>query len=108
MVGEHTLTAVATDDKGAQTTSSEILIIVTPKDTPPVNKPPVATLMATVPSKVLVGDTINFEFSATDSDGQISSLELLENGIKVSSATSASGSFLWTASALGIVKFAVR
>jgi len=108
VTGEHALTAIAYDDKGAQTQSNSVLITVTAKDLPPVNKAPVATLMATIPSKILIGDTINFEFSATDSDGQIASLELLEGSNIVSSITSASGSYLWTASALGSVQFSVK
>jgi chitinase len=108
VVGSHVLKAIAIDDNGASTTSVNIDINVTAKDTSPVNELPVATLMATLPSQVLVGSTITFEYSATDSDGQITQLSLLENGVKINTINASSGSFVWTASTLGNQSFTVE
>ncbi|MBU2893442.1 chitinase C-terminal domain-containing protein [Colwellia sp. D2M02] len=108
IVGEHVLTAVATDDKGAKTTTSAINFSVTANDTTPVNEAPVATLMASLPSQVLVGTVINFEFSGSDSDGQVTQLSLLENGSVISTVNANTGSFAWTATALGSQSFTVE
>jgi chitinase len=108
VIGEHVLKAIATDDKGAETATADIALTVTAKDTTPVNKAPVATLMATLPSQVLVGNTITFEYSATDSDGQVTQLSLLENGAVINTVNANSGSFVWTATALGNQSFTVK
>ncbi|GAW95014.1 MULTISPECIES: glycosyl hydrolase family 18 protein [Colwellia] len=107
VLGEHLLKAIAFDDKGAQTSTENTTLTVTAKDTPPVNEAPTATLMATLPSKILVASTINFEYSATDSDGQVTQLSLLENGVVINTIDAASGSFTWTATALGPQAFTV-
>ena len=107
-LGNHVVKAIAFDDKGEQTTSEELSIMVTAEDTPPPNKAPIATLMATVPSQVLVADSITFEYSATDSDGQIAQLVLRENGVAIETINASSGSFVWTAAAVGQHIFTVE
>lgn len=107
-LGNHTLKAVATDDKGLQTSTYMIDVTITAKDTVPVNTPPVATLMASLPSKVLVGSKISFEYSGTDADGQVTQLTLLDNNAVINNTNTASGSFIWTATALGNYSFVVE
>ena len=107
-LGEHVLKAIATDDKGAQTSIENIAITVTAKDVDPVNEAPSATLMASLPSTVLVGSAITFEYSGTDSDGQVTQLSLLENGVAINTVNAASGSFVWAATALGQQTFTVQ
>jgi len=107
-LGEHIVKATVTDDKGAQASTQDIVITVTATDTTPVNQAPSATLMANLPSSVLVGDDITFEYSATDSDGQVTQLTLLENGMALNTVEAATGSFVWTATALGQQNFVVE
>jgi chitinase len=107
LVGNYIVRAIAFDDQGEQTSSEELPITVTSKDIP-TNEAPVATLMATVPSQVLIADNITFEYSATDSDGQITQLVLCENGVAIDTTNSASASFSWTADALGQYNFTVE
>lgn len=107
-LGSYVLKAVAIDDKGAQTSSENVVITVIAKDIPPTNEIPVATLMSNLSSKVLLASTINFEYSATDSDGQVTQLSLLENGRVIHTINAASGNFVWTATALGQQVFTVE
>ena len=108
VAGSHVINAVVVDDKGLSSTSGLLAISVTAKDTPPLNQAPTSTLMATVPSQVLVADRITFEYSASDSDGQVTQLALRENGIVIDTVATDSGSFSWAASALGQYKFTVQ
>jgi chitinase len=107
-IGNHIFNAIATDDKGAITRTENLALNVTEKDTPPVNDAPLATLMANLPSKIVMGDSITFEYSATDSDGQVTQLALRENGVVINTVNSASASFVWTATALGQQSFTVE
>lgn len=108
VIGEHVLKAIVIDDKGAQASIENIAVTVTAKDVDPVNTAPIATLMATLPSNILVGSTITFEYSGTDSDGQVTQLSLLENGVAINTINAASGSFVWTATTLGQQAFTVE
>ena len=108
LLGDHVLKAVAVDDKGATAATVDIALTVTAKSTTPVNNLPVATLMATLPSQVLIGNAITFEYSASDSDGQITQLSLRENGVIIKTINAASGSFVWTATTLGNQSFTVE
>jgi chitinase len=107
-IGNHIFNAIATDDKGAITRTENLTLNVTEKDTPPVNNAPLVTLMANLPSKIVMGESITFEYSATDSDGQVTQLALRENGIVINTVNSDSASFVWTASALGQQSFTVE
>lgn len=107
-LGEHIFKAIAVDDKGAQTSIDNIAVTVTAKDIDPVNTAPTATLMASLPSNILVGSAITFEYSGTDSDGQVTQLSLLENGIAINTVNAASGSYIWTATALGQQAFTLE
>jgi len=107
-LGSHMVKAIAFDDKGAQTNTESNALTVTEKDTPPTNKAPTATLMASLPSKIVIGDEITFEYSGTDIDGQVTQLSLLENGVVVNTINTTSGSFVWTATSLGQQTFTVE
>ncbi|MCC7327342.1 MAG: DUF1800 family protein [Burkholderiales bacterium] len=74
-VGSFTLTAVATDDSGASTTSNAVALTVN-TDPPPRggNKPPVVSLSASATS-VLVNSTVSLTANASDADGAISKVE---------------------------------
>jgi len=48
-VGTHILTAVATDSRGASTTSEPVKISIFPLPPPPTNRPPIVNILATDP-----------------------------------------------------------
>ena len=118
-VGEYLLTAVATDDRGAVTTSRPVKVIVnetiipeenpTPTPTPAPNRPP--NVVLTTPS---TGSTYNYPASlsvsadAIDSDGgTISKVEFYANTTLIGTSTAPSSPFTisWSNGAVG--KYAV-
>ena len=106
VAGQHVLTAVVVDDKGAKVDASPVSITVSEG---PVNQAPTASLQViSAPSPVKVGDTVVFALSGSDSDGQVTSLELFENGASVFSNTGADASYSWQASQAGAVEFTLE
>lgn len=87
--GDIILTAVATDDLGATTTSAEVVVMVTE------NQAPVVVL--TAPTNVLEGTSVTFGAVATDSDGSIVQVEFFVNGVSVGIDTSEPYSINYTA-----------
>ncbi len=104
-LGSHSITAKAFDNEGATTLSSDVTITVQTTD---VNQPPVAKLTAIIPDKVLVGDVISFDLSATDTDGQVVKLALTANHSAVFNNTGADTSFTWQATQTGQVNFVLH
>ncbi|MFD2035791.1 Ig-like domain-containing protein [Belliella marina] len=97
-VGTHTITAKATDDKGAQVTSAPISIQVSEKP----NTPP--TVSITSPSdKALFtqGETINIVANAQDSDGTVTKVEFYNGSTLLGTATSSPYSFNWDNAPIG-------
>ena len=87
-VGSHNLTARATDNQGAQTTSAPVAITVT------VNSPPTVSLTAPqTGAQYQPPATIAFAATAADSDGTVAKVEFLLNGAVVGSATAAPYAF---------------
>ena len=88
--GSYSLTAIATDNLGATTTSSAVAITV--------NAPPTVTLTAPVSGTVLVGPlNVTLTATAADSDGTIAQVAFLQNGQAIGTATSAPWSLAWNA-----------
>ena len=86
--GTYSLTARATDDKGAITTSA----VVTAK----VNNPPNVTITAPANNAVVVAPaTVTIQASASDSDGTIAKVEFLQNGALLGSDATSPYSFAW-------------
>jgi len=89
--GNYTLTAVATDDAGATTTSAPIHIIVKPPNVPPVVSITSPASGASITTPVTVG----IAATATDSDGTIASVAFYANGGLLGTSTAAPYAFNW-------------
>jgi subtilisin family serine protease len=75
-LGSHTLTAIATDNTGATTTSAPVFVTVTPPNTAPsvsISSPANGAAF-TAPASIVVSA------SASDSDGTVASVEFFANG----------------------------
>lgn len=98
-LGQFNIVAKALDDKNGEGVSQPITITV--EDNQAGNKAPTATISANVPSKVHVGDMISLSLTGADSDGQVTSLSLSENGQVIHNVSGNAGNYDWTAIAEG-------
>lgn len=98
-LGQFTFSAKALDDKGAEGESGTVMVTVEGGQNN--NVPPTATITASVPAKVVVGDVITLDLAGTDSDGQVTNLALSENGQPIFNASSPSASYSWSAQVVG-------
>jgi chitodextrinase len=87
--GTHKLEVVATDNLGAQTTSSPVSITVSS------NIPPVISLSA--PSIAHIGEKVNLDATATDADGTVKSVEYFMDQVSIGIDSVAPFSMQWTA-----------
>ncbi len=95
--GTHLLTAAATDNAGARTTSSAVRAIVTTTNIPP-------TVNLTSPANGAAFSTpatIALAATASDSDGTVSKVEFYRNGTLLGTSTAAPYSYTWTNAAPG-------
>jgi hypothetical protein len=93
-VGGYSLTARATDNSGAVTTSNSAYVTV--------NSPPTATITAPANGSTFVAPaSITINATASDSDGFISKVEFFQNSIKIGEDTLAPYSFVWNNVAAG-------
>ena len=96
--GNYALTAKATDDMGATTTSAVVNIIVRP----PVNAFPSVSITSPVNAAVFTAPaTIVINANATDPDGIITKVEFFDGTTKLGEDVTAPYSFTWTAVAAG-------
>jgi hypothetical protein len=94
--GSYSITARATDNLGAQTTSSANSITINANTAPSVS--------LTGPSggsSFLRNATVSISANASDAEGSVSLVEFFVNGKKVGEDASSSFSFDWTATGLG-------
>lgn len=90
--GNHTITAKATDNKSATTTSQAITISVSAA-----NKLPLVQLTSPAQNaKFEQGATINLTASASDSDGTITKVEFFNGTTRLGQDTSSPYSYAWT------------
>lgn len=93
--GQKNLTAVATDNAGATTTSSVVSITVSAPNTPP-------TVSITAPTggaTFTVGNTVAISATAADADGTVSQVQFFVNGVSVGTDNTSPYSVNWTATA---------
>jgi uncharacterized repeat protein (TIGR02059 family) len=100
-VGIYSLTAVATDNFGAKTTSVPVSVTVN-TGTPPANIPPVVNLTDPANnSSYIAPATILITATASDPDGTISKVEFFHEAIKLGESTSSPYSYTWNSVASG-------
>ncbi|MDI4631696.1 discoidin domain-containing protein [Pelomonas sp. V22] len=91
--GSYVLTARATDNSGATTTSGSVSITVSP----PANVAPTVSLTAPAGGSSYTDPaTISLTASASDSDGTVSKVEFFANGSKIGESLSAPYAFSWS------------
>ena len=92
--GTYALTAKATDDKGAVTTSATVTVKV--------NKPPTVSITAPANGAVIVlPATVTINATASDADGSISKVEFYRDGILLGTDTTSPYSFVWSSPPAG-------
>jgi hypothetical protein len=105
VAGSYLLTARATDDKAATTTSAAITVNVNAAP-PPVNQSPTVGLLSPASgTSVTTGTTVAISATAADSDGSIAKVEFFAslNGVntKLGEDASAPYTFTWTPTIAG-------
>lgn len=87
--GNYTLTAAATDNSGAKTTSAAVAIVV--------NAPPVVALTAPAANAVTVAPAnLTLQATASDPDGSIAKVEFYRGATKLGESSTAPYQFAWT------------
>jgi YD repeat-containing protein len=87
--GSYSLTARATDNQGATTTSAAVAVTV--------NGPPTISLTAPSTNSVFVaGSTVTISATASDTDGSISKVEFYRDGTLLGTTLTAPYSYTWT------------
>ena len=90
--GSYTLTAVATDNSGATTTSTAATVTVSP----PANILPTVTLTAPANNAAFTAPaTISLTATAADSDGTVSKVEFYNGATLLGTSTTAPYSYSW-------------
>lgn len=94
-VGSKSITAVATDNEGASTTSAAVSVSVS---APAANiKPTVSISTPSNGTSVNIPATVNIVATAADADGSVANVEFFVNGTSIGSDASAPYSIDWTA-----------
>ncbi len=96
--GDYTLTAVATDDLGATTTSSAVTLHVT---MPPTTPPTVSLTGPADGANFIAPATINLTANAADSDGTVAKVEFYNGATKLGQSTTAPYALSWTGVGVG-------
>ncbi len=89
--GTYAITAQATDDSGASSTSSSASVTVNSDDPgpPPTNDSPIVAVTSPIAgTEYALGDNVTIQATASDSDGSISRVEFFQNGVSISEDTS--------------------
>lgn len=84
--GAHAITAKATDNECASTTTSATNFTVAANQAPVVSN-------LTVPATAYLGASVNLTCTAADQDGTVASVEFYVNGVSIGNGTLASGTY---------------
>ncbi|HLG15183.1 MAG TPA: Ig-like domain-containing protein, partial [Blastocatellia bacterium] len=96
--GSYSLTAKATDNLGATTTSTMVSVTVNTSG----NQPPTVTITTPTNGATFTAPaSFTIKATASDSDGSITKVEFFRNGILLGQDTTASYSFAWSGVAAG-------
>ena len=96
--GKYVLTALATDNTGAKTTSSPVNIAI---NAPP-NVPPVVALTAPLDHATFTAPaSIQLTAAASDADGTIQKVDFFQGATLLGSSTAAPFTFMWTNALFG-------
>lgn len=96
--GEYSVTAKATDDKGASTTSNPVKLTVNP----PPNKPPTIGISSPANNSTFTAPaTINLRATASDSDGTVARTEFYNGESLLATDSSAPYNYTWENVAVG-------
>jgi uncharacterized protein (DUF1800 family) len=95
--GNFSLTAVATDNQGAQTTSNAVTVTATAV----ANNPPTVSLAA-APASVAVGATSVLTATPNDTDGTISKVQFFDGSTQLGQLTAAPWTFNFVPSTAGV------
>ena len=99
--GNYSLTAKATDNLGATTTSTPVNVIV--------NAPPMVTLSSPASGAIVTTPaTFILQASATDSDGTIAKVEFFKGSTKLGESTTAPYQFTWAGVTTGTYSLTVK
>lgn len=100
--GNYTVTAVATDDHGAQTTSMAITINV--RD----NNPSVITITSPVNNATINGNSMMINVTATDPDGSITKVDYYDGNTLIGTSTTEPYSYTWNNPSAGTHTLTVK
>ncbi len=76
--------------------------------TPPANKPPKVTLTSSASGTVNAPATIKLTATASDSDGTVSEVEFLSNGVVIATAAGTPYTYTWTSMSVGTYSLTAR
>ncbi|MBI4210560.1 MAG: Ig-like domain-containing protein [Candidatus Diapherotrites archaeon] len=96
-VGQHSLSARATDNSGAATTSAPVEVTVTPPNVPP----SITLALPANGSSFKAGSNVTIAASASDSDGSVANVQFFDGATAIGTDDSAPYSVTWIASGLG-------
>lgn len=98
--GAYNLTARATDDKGAVTTSEGVTVHVR---APAPNAPPTVGWVAPADGTVVTaGTSVTLQAAAADADGTVTKVEFFVGGNKIGESAAAPFSLVWAAPPVGV------
>lgn len=97
IAGEYNLTARATDNRGATTTSAAIRVTV--NAVTPVNQAPTVSLSSPASNSTsIVGTTVTIAVFASDADGSVAKVEFFANGTKLGEDSASPYTLNWVPS----------
>ncbi len=104
-IGSYSLTAKATDNNGAATTSTTVFITVTA----PPNQPPAVSLTAPANNATFMAPAaITLSAVASDSDGTVSKVEFFNGSMLLGSSTNSPYHFVWSNVGVGSYSLSAR